>query len=252
MGDYMHCKYLGSDQYFFGSIMWLLCFKILTGAPKENLALVVSQLKSEYEFINTAHRYGMITQGMFISKKSDQPKMKGRAAEVRHLGPALLRVFTHFVELHPPGLDSWKVLYETVVAALEANNQMETILENNPGWRLEEPAYTEFKRASHGWACLFSDVSRQAAALELTLFDITIKLHYILHIAHFAKYVHPKLTWCFAGESFMKITKQLLASCTRANKSWNATLKAMDKYQKAIDLEFGGIGNHISGDDWMV
>jgi hypothetical protein len=82
-GDYMHCKYLGSDQYFFGSIFWLLCFKIIPGDPKDNLASVVSQLKVAYSSLDTPHRYGMITQGMFISKKAAQPKMKGRAAEVR-------------------------------------------------------------------------------------------------------------------------------------------------------------------------
>jgi hypothetical protein len=38
--DYMHCKYLGVDGYLFGSVFWLLCFQILPGTPKENLAQV--------------------------------------------------------------------------------------------------------------------------------------------------------------------------------------------------------------------
>jgi hypothetical protein len=169
--------------------------------------------------------------------------------EVRHLGPALLLVFQHFVALYPPVSNSWKWFCKTIVAALEANNSMEDILEANPGWTLEGDAYDEFLRVSHGFACLFSELSRLAADLELTLFDVTVKLHYILHIARFARFLHPKLTWCFAGESFMKISKQLMASCTRATKTWNGSLKAMDKYMIAIDLEFGGF--EIEGDAWM-
>ena len=29
--DWMHCKYLGSDQYLLGSILWMICYQLLSG-----------------------------------------------------------------------------------------------------------------------------------------------------------------------------------------------------------------------------
>lgn len=31
--DWMHVKYLGTDQYFIGTILWLMCYVILPGPP---------------------------------------------------------------------------------------------------------------------------------------------------------------------------------------------------------------------------
>ena len=29
--DVMHCKYMGTDTYFIGSVLWLLCYSVLPG-----------------------------------------------------------------------------------------------------------------------------------------------------------------------------------------------------------------------------
>ena len=46
--DYMHCKYLGSDQYAYGSIMWLLCFQVLPNDPLANLLALWPLIKNIY------------------------------------------------------------------------------------------------------------------------------------------------------------------------------------------------------------
>ena len=49
---YMHVKYLGSDQRQFASILYLLCFQILTGQPNANLANLWAQIKEIYSTAN--------------------------------------------------------------------------------------------------------------------------------------------------------------------------------------------------------
>ena len=53
-----------------------------------------------------------------------------------------------------------------------------------------------------------------------------------------AFFMHPKNTWCFAGESFMKIAKKLLQTCSRANKPWNITNTFANKYGRALHYLF--------------
>jgi hypothetical protein len=47
--DYMHCKYLGMDQYMFGSVMYVLCYFVMPDEPLNNL-------KACWTFIQAAVR----------------------------------------------------------------------------------------------------------------------------------------------------------------------------------------------------
>ena len=41
----MHCKYLGVDQYTYGSVLALLCCKVMGGSPLQNLQAVWADIK---------------------------------------------------------------------------------------------------------------------------------------------------------------------------------------------------------------
>ena len=68
--DYMHSKYIGSDQYTSGSVLYLLCFIMLPKSPKENLADCWAFIKDYYKAHGTKHRYASIEKlSMFVRKK---------------------------------------------------------------------------------------------------------------------------------------------------------------------------------------
>ena len=117
-------------------------------------------------------------------------------------------------------------------------NEMDDILDDNPGWKLTGDVYEKFLYRAHGFCCLYSECAQQAAARTWELFDVTVKLHYLLHIAKASKYIHPKLGWCWSGEHFMKISKQLLASCSRGRSPTSACVKMTDKYCRALHYEY--------------
>ena len=49
--DHMHCKHLGTDQYFYGSVMYVLIYHIMGDSPEENCDFFVEQLKDTYKVI---------------------------------------------------------------------------------------------------------------------------------------------------------------------------------------------------------
>ena len=53
--------------------------------PEANLQEVWTSIIAEYEAQDTEHRYGHMRQSMFTTKF--QLKLKGKAAEVKDLGP---------------------------------------------------------------------------------------------------------------------------------------------------------------------
>jgi len=229
--DYMHVRYLGTDQYFYGSVLTLLVFHIMGGDPVQNMAVLFQFFEGWWQDKGVTGHYKLITVNMFHRASSSQPKLRGRAGEIRRLGKALRAAF-----------DFWKdpadELHSLVSVALKLACDMDDILDANPGWKLTGEPYEAFLHTTHGFCCLFSECAKAAAARTWEMFDVTVKLHYLLHIAYMSKHMHPKLGWCWSGEHFMKISKQLLASCTRGRAPHSASLKMVDKYCRALDLEY--------------
>lgn len=105
--DWMHIKTLGIDKILLGSCLWMLVHWVLPeslGSPESRLAYLWQQIFEEYERQGTPndHRYGSIKMTMFTTKST--PKLKGKAAEVKGLGPVLHAIWlSHMntkLELH--------------------------------------------------------------------------------------------------------------------------------------------------------
>jgi hypothetical protein len=100
--DWMHCKHLGIDKILLGSTLYVLVHDVLKGTVPENLEEVWKDIEAEYKVQNTANRYGRMRQTMF--HQTSQPKLQGKAVEVRDLGPVLLKVWekhmNHNLDIH--------------------------------------------------------------------------------------------------------------------------------------------------------
>ena len=89
--DWMHCKSLGIDKPLLGSTLYVLVHFILPGDVNQNLAAVWRDIEILYHELCTENRYGHMRQTMFHTKS--QPKLRGKAAEVRDLGPVMVKVW---------------------------------------------------------------------------------------------------------------------------------------------------------------
>ena len=87
----MHCKSLGIDKLLLGSTLYVLVHDVLIGDVEENLATVWRDIESAYEELGSENRYGHMRQTMF--HKKSQPKLMGKAGEVKDLGPVMVKVW---------------------------------------------------------------------------------------------------------------------------------------------------------------
>ena len=69
------------------------------------------------------------------------------------------------------------------------------------------------------------------------LFSITIKCHYIIHIAVGAKYLNPRLAMCYSGEDYMHHMKRMVTMSVRGTKPVDVCKKMGDKIANAMHQE---------------
>ena len=118
--DWMHCKHLGIDKVLQGSVMWILIHWVLGGTPEKNLEVIWRDVERIYKEDNVANRYGQIKMIMFTTKS--QPKMKGKAGEIKDFGPVLHKIWKAYMN---PKL----ALHRKMEFILRCMNHMDEILD---------------------------------------------------------------------------------------------------------------------------
>ena len=87
----MHCKSLGIDKLLLGSTLYVLVHHVLTGSVEDNVETVWRDVEIIYVELDSENRYGHMRQTMF--HKKSQPKLMGKAGEVKDLGPVMVKVW---------------------------------------------------------------------------------------------------------------------------------------------------------------
>ena len=236
--DLMHAKHMGTDKYYYGSVLFLLVYVMLPGTPELNLQTVWNECKLWYK--NHPHHarsaFGRIVLSMITNTAAPHetfPALKGRAAEVRHLGPALLHVWN--LHRHRDGRD--RSIHTTIYMGLQMSVKMETILDEHPrAIKLPVAAADDFANATFDYLACFTAAAdwfcfSAPLGQRRKLFSITIKAHYVAHAALQARFINPRLGWCYAGEDYMAKCKHLMAACVRGNNASKASEKFAQKYR---------------------
>ena len=225
--DFMHVKYLGADQYLYGSCVYLLCFDMLPGTPKENLTVIWCWMKAYYKQHKPLVRYRVFHKLTMFLKKKDYPKLRGKAAEVKAFGKVLCEMWVHF-------MNKRNTRHKQIRFLLKSNVEMDNILAEFPvgdgHYRLPEDGYKRFVTACFEVAQTTKALNEFYAGIEIKVFNVTAKVHCMLHVALLARWMHPALTWCYAGEDFIRVVQTLLQSCIRGNNPFQAMNKATRHY----------------------
>ena len=239
--DYMHDKHLGFDQYFLSSVLVLLCFYMLPGTPAQNLVQVWGDISAFYTsdegkaFAKKA--YGNLRLTMFCNPEdvnASFPKLKGRAAEISVLTCALNSIFPRYIV-------RGNKLHRAVKIALNNSSTLEQILMDNK----QEDALPlgvdhTFKTAIFDMLAAYKICAAEAIACvpPRRLFNITVKSHYLCHIALTCQWLNPRLGWCYGGEDLMHRLKILAASCCRARSIYKVFEKMNEKYLWGLHYEY--------------
>ena len=82
--DFMHSKYLGSDQLMYGSCLAILVNSIMPNPdPEENLKVLWRTVQRWYSQHPVPVQFWYLTKLSMFIRKSGYPKLRGKAAEIR-------------------------------------------------------------------------------------------------------------------------------------------------------------------------
>lgn len=233
MLDYLHCKYLGSDQYQYGGLLYYMTYFLLPEAAWSNLQCIWSKIKFYYKELKVKHQYHYFNRLTMYVRKTGPPKLRGRGAEVLGLGKVLLHIWR---DLHNPSIE----IHRMLLVMLKANNNMEEILDEHryeaalPALAAQRFVDNAFRMAhlQHLIYCHFND-----EPLLRGSFAITIKLHMVLHIALHSHEISPRLTWNFTGEDSMGILKTLGQNCSKGVQPQDVCTKMLSHWRYAMHQE---------------
>jgi hypothetical protein len=198
-------------------------------SPQANMDAVWKFIREYYTSNRSKCRYSILKISMFTNPKNPRSKfpcLKGKAAEILSLGPALLECCKEKLNRADP-------VQGQMIYAMQMSVRMEEILAEHPtAWKLPADAATEFKQCCYDFLALFNSLATtfQKPPLKMKLFNITIKCHYLLHGAINAKYLNPRLVWCYASEDYMSKIKKAGQSCVKGSAAWKVSNKMADKW----------------------
>ena len=157
-------------------------------------------------------------------------ELKGRTAEVRHLGKPLLSVWS---DLFDPTIKE----HRWIRLALTASVAIEDLLDVNRGnFVLDHADAQSLIKHTFNLMGLVTALGNVYHPEGVLIFHYTIKCHYLLHSALMGAYLNPSMGWNYSGEDYMCVAKTLLSSCQKGNKPQKALALAMLKYCYGLSL----------------
>ena len=230
--DYMHCKYLGMDQYIFGSVLFLLVNYVLTiGTPQENLCVLWDEIKGFYKQHKVPCRFKYLNRLSMFTRRNKTHKLRGKAAEIKHFAQVMAWLWERHMN---PAI----ILHKRILLMLKKNSQMEQLLNTyKDSSALPDAEAMLFRQHAFDLAQLNNQISEHfMEEEEAHLFQVISKTHMALHCALLSKHINPRVVWCFSGEDMMKHIQTLAVSCVKGVQGPKAVNKMVQHYRLGFHL----------------
>ena len=165
------------------------------------------------------------------AKPTSFPELKAKAAEVRHLAGPLHALCGEL-------LDGHNEVHKQMTLIMKMAVQMEDIMdEHKDDFRLPALAAKKFKDSAYAFAGLTAVLGHHFHPKGLSLFNFTIKTHYLCHLGDMAAYWNPRKSWCYAGEDLMHKLKVLIQGSQRGAAPHVVVRKIILKYVQGLHLK---------------
>ena len=232
--DVLHAKWLGADQFYLGSVLFLLTNYVMTGGAKENLAVLVRAIRTQYvkDKVPTKSQYPSLTITQYKSGKAGTlPKLKGTGMQCRSLSVVMPAVFREFMDAGNPR-------HQKVLVGLEIMKETNAILDSNRGaHRLPKPAADRLIELSFLLAQITTSLIKYYHPRRIPLFHYTQKQHDCLHLALTGRFTNPMHGDCSSGEVLMKTSKTLIRGSMYGNHPAKVGNVSLHKYAKALHIK---------------
>ena len=232
--DYMHCKYLGVDRCVYSAILYLLVFHLYAaGSVEQNMAAFWADLQAAYVLFGVANRYRYLNKvSMFLRPQTNKLSLRGKAAEIRGLARPLLHIWSGKMT---QGLET----HRRILLLLKLNWKLEDMLGQFKGsFNMPGPDAAVFGDTMSGFLLLQSELSDFFKDHEPRMFAVTEKSHFLQHLGLEAKWLNPRLIWCFSGEDMQRRVQRLTQTCVKGQGPGQSTVKMCYRYRAALHMQF--------------
>eukprot|EP00438_Fugacium_kawagutii_P008677 Skav210820 [mRNA] locus=scaffold1597:274452:275300:- [translate_table: standard] len=241
-GDALHILFTkGVYGHLLGSILHYLCWNdpgpVQTVKPCERLGLLFKEIQAVYSETGTSCRLTNLVLSMFCDPKKpwqNWANLNCKGGEGKHLAPALLQVLKKLLDYSKPE-------HTHMVCCLESLVQMVDIWDNagifltqseyKQSWHLAQKAMKEYQ-----WLNTWS------LEKDRSSFHIVNKFHSLLHLAKGAKFLNPKVFWCFKAEDFVGHIPTITHSVSMGVKATKLSQKLAAKYKILLHLLYTRTG----------
>ena len=204
-GDLMHTGPLGVAAWFLGSALWELCFDgPWGGTVEERLEELWQSIVSEYDAQGTRHRLTMIVLGLFYHGPNKFTCFTGKASEAL----ALLYVLRELCADVSTGSqrDTHRlVCFESLCHIFTTVKKSgHTIARFDAEAMLKS---CERFLAHYNWLAVYS------LRRSRMNYHVVTKTHMLWHICYHARYLNPRVTWCFEFEDYVGVMIRCAKSC---------------------------------------
>ena len=169
-------------------------------------------------------RFGCMKLSMFYNGENSFPKLKGKAAEINHITKPLLAVWTRH-------MDHGNTQHRQIKLALQLSCRFDQILaEHKAEYVIRNPYHDELVKCAFGMNQALTSLGNFYHAKHHVVFNMTLKNHYLNHIALMSRYINPSRVWCYSGEDMMDKCKKVVRACLSGTPTAIVVPKAIRKY----------------------
>ena len=229
--DMLHTIDLGIAGTLCSSVLftWVFDHK----GPKENVvAKIWAEVQEAYNTLGTPDRLNNLKLGTFTTSSPFRPDMKAKAAETRHLVPALAAVAQNrcriprcrtAVEMHcAASLEHLCRFYKLC--------ESQSMFMDRPS---AEQASEEMRHCLQHYAWLHVFWGRKSQ--DSAAFPIRPKLHWAYHIGQACKFQNPRSTWTYKQEDWLGKISAIALSCAHGTRSVRIMKSFMTKYRAILN-----------------
>jgi len=220
----------------FEKIRYELDITFLQGEPQQNLDYCWERIKREYfpMQLSATCKFTNITLSMFCDPtrpRGSHPRLKGRAAEIKSIMPALLWCWRHVA---PNDNDWWAQVELALKCTVFLDDTMDAHKDEDV---LPREAAQQFQSAGFALNTCMNSLLEHYANLgpdSEYLFNIVPENHFLAHLCLMSYYINPRCAWCYMGEDMMHQMRRLSSGVARGNSHKQAGRKLMLWYGQGI------------------
>lgn len=237
-GDPMHilfCK--GLYSHLIGGILHYACWwegpgKATAVKPGERLGQIFQAIQQEYKLQELGNRLTNLRLSMFTDSSKPwlgKASLDCKAGEAKHLLPALVpvleKIFARTKKPEEKHVISAATSLEKLVAIRDQGDTFLSPSEFGKPLALGKVFLDSYKWL-HEWSL---EKGRNS-------FHIVAKHHTFIHLLWNAKFLNPKVQWCFRGEDFVGHVSKMAPSVSFGVSSTKLTQKMAPKYRVLLHL----------------